>query len=312
MHMAKSSFWISFLGLISCITYCSAAIAQSGGEPGAFLRLGMGTRALSMGSAFTGVSDDGSASYWNPAGFGLGSRSRHVSIMSRRMPLDRNQLAVTYSQGLEPGGGLAFAWIRYGVDNIDARDLNGQPQGIISDSENALLMSFSPKLHDRVAVGLTMKVLLYKLAGQTAKGFGGDVGLLINPIDPLRIGFLFRDIGTRVSWDTAGLFPQTIQRKETFPRSFTAGASYSLLEGRVLLAADLEAIQRIGSEYRVGAEVSAARGLHLRAGLNDGQVAAGFGFQTAMKSTRQQLHYVFLTDRIGLNETHVFEWEIGF
>ena len=44
--------------------------AQSGGDSGSFLRLGIGIRALSMGGAFTSLADDAAAVYWNPAGMG--------------------------------------------------------------------------------------------------------------------------------------------------------------------------------------------------------------------------------------------------
>ncbi len=310
--MARSWFWISALVVVVGTFLSGTTMAQSGGEPGAFLRLGMGSRALGMGGAYTGVADDGSAPYWNPAGLGVDTRRRGITIMSRRMPLDRSQVALSYTQKLDPGGGIGFAWIRYGVDNIDARDLNGQPRGTISDSENALLMAFSPRLHEKVSVGVTMKVLLYRLAGQSAKGFGGDIGIQVKPTKPLTLGIMFRDIGTRISWNTSGLFPQTIQRKETVPRSVTLGGAYGFHDGQVLVAADLETAQRLGAEFRIGVDLSVSRGFQLRAGLNDGQLAAGAGFQTSVKSTRQRLHYVFLTDRIGLNETHMFEWEIGF
>ena len=312
MHLGKLWCWISVV-FITVPGFAPASIfAQTGGDAGAFLRLGMGTRALGMGSAFTGVANDGSSVYWNPAGLGFGEPGRRFNIMSRRMPLDRNQTAMSFSMGLKPGGGIGFTWIRFGVDNIDARDLNGQPQGTISDSENALLFSFSPKIHEKVSIGVSMKVLLYRLAGQSAKGFGGDIGILVQLMEPLTLGLMFRDMGTRISWNTSGLFRQNVRREESYPRSLTLGAGYRLWDRRILLSADLETVQRVGSKFRIGTEVDIVKGLHLRTGLNHGQFAAGLGFATSIKSIQQRFHYVFLTDRIGLNETHVFEWEIGF
>src|SRR5262245_37779768 len=38
-----------------------------GGEPGGFMQWGAGARSLGMGRAFLAVSDDASATYWNPA-----------------------------------------------------------------------------------------------------------------------------------------------------------------------------------------------------------------------------------------------------
>lgn len=286
--------------------------AQDGGDSGAFLRLGTGARALGMGGAFTGVADDGGAVYWNPAGMGFDQRRHLFNTLYRSMPLDRRQFVVSYTQGLSPGGGVGFAWIHAGVDDIDGRDLNGQPTGLLTDSENALLFSFSPRIHTRVSVGISMKLLLYRLAGESAKGFGGDIGVLVRPLKPLTIGLMFRDVGTRLTWDTTGLFPQTIQRRETFPRSLVLGTSYRLWDRRITVAADVDAAQRRDTQIRIGAEAALSSGLTIRSGLNDGRVAAGAGFITSVKSARIHVLYVFLTDRIGLNETHAFEWEIGF
>ena len=47
--------------------YSLPAFASAGGEPGAFLQWGAGARSLGMGRAFLAVSDDASATYWNPA-----------------------------------------------------------------------------------------------------------------------------------------------------------------------------------------------------------------------------------------------------
>src|SRR6266850_6391202 len=47
---------------------------------GEFLRIGVGARALGMGSAFVGLADDGTSAYWNPAGLAT-LRSREATAM---------------------------------------------------------------------------------------------------------------------------------------------------------------------------------------------------------------------------------------
>ena len=53
------------VGCFLVIGCCS--FARAGGEPGEFLQWGAGARSLGMGRAFLAVSDDASATYWNPA-----------------------------------------------------------------------------------------------------------------------------------------------------------------------------------------------------------------------------------------------------
>ena len=51
----------------------SALICAAGdyGTPGEFLNWGAGARAMGLGKAFTGLADDPSAIYYNPAGLAL-------------------------------------------------------------------------------------------------------------------------------------------------------------------------------------------------------------------------------------------------
>lgn len=301
--------------ILTILTFPSSrAHAQDGGDSGAFLRLGIGIRALSMGGAFTAISNDAAAVYWNPAGMGLKNAvHRQGSLMYRSMSLDRRQVALAYTQHLsENGGGVGVALIHLGVDNIDGRDINGQRTGKLSDSENAIFFSFSPDIHERVSLGLTMKFLLYSLAGQSARGFGGDIGFLVNPVDPLSLGFIFRDVGTRISWDTAGLFSRNVERRETLPRSFTLGAAYRFWHDRATIALDLETAQRRDTDLHIGAEFNLPGRLAARTGLRRGQFTAGAGFNTSYQSVGLRFNYVFLNDRIGAGDTHALEWEVGF
>lgn len=63
--LRKSLFTIFFLQL-ACFEPSHAQ--ENAGQAGEFLRAGVGTRAIAMGRAFTSISDDASALYWNPAG----------------------------------------------------------------------------------------------------------------------------------------------------------------------------------------------------------------------------------------------------
>jgi len=312
--MPKAKWWCWTKTLVGTACLLPLFVQAQDGETGAFLRLGIGSRALSMGGAFTGVADDAAATYWNPAGTGISHPQRRQGmVMYRTLSLDRRQAAVAYTQNLDAGrGGAGFAFIHAGVDNIDGRDLNGQHTGMLSDSENAFLFSFSPPIHAKVSVGLTMKLLLYRLAGQTAKGFGGDVGLIVQPVKTFQVGFMVRDVATRLTWNTDGLFARTVERRETFPRTLSLGLSYRMAQDRLLMAADVVRVQRQDTRLRLGTEWSVVKGVAVRAGVDHGRPAAGVGFVTGVLRAHLCLNYVYLSDRIDVGETHVVEWEILF
>jgi hypothetical protein len=58
--------------VIVCVVLLSVSSgAQATKYAGEFMTLGGGARALAMGSAFTAIADDATATYWNPAGIAL-------------------------------------------------------------------------------------------------------------------------------------------------------------------------------------------------------------------------------------------------
>ena len=61
---------VFFLSLVTGQSYTGSA---------AFLKRGMSARAIGMGSAYTAVANDASATFWNPAGL-LNSRGTNFQI----------------------------------------------------------------------------------------------------------------------------------------------------------------------------------------------------------------------------------------
>ena len=44
------------------------AVSKTGTSAGQFLKIGVGSRAIGLGGAFTAIADDASSLYWNPSG----------------------------------------------------------------------------------------------------------------------------------------------------------------------------------------------------------------------------------------------------
>jgi hypothetical protein len=65
--------------------------AAPGGTGFAFLKLGVGARAMGMGSAYVALADDPTASYWNPAGL--------ASVQGTQVTVMHNEWIVDFRQG---------------------------------------------------------------------------------------------------------------------------------------------------------------------------------------------------------------------
>src|SRR5690349_11819736 len=73
--------------------FCAAPLSTSyaggatGGQVDQFMSYGAGARSLAMGAAFVGVSDDASATYWNPAGLSQVTR-KEITLMQATLFAD--------------------------------------------------------------------------------------------------------------------------------------------------------------------------------------------------------------------------------
>ena len=113
-------------------------------EPGAtgytFVKLGIGVRPVAMGNAFTAISDDGNAVFWNPSGLGIvgsyyatGMAMNHLDYweyynLTSAVPLGKG-LVLTLQSEAAYKGRLRFDGPRcvYPTGSLDWARLNEMP-----------------------------------------------------------------------------------------------------------------------------------------------------------------------------------------
>jgi hypothetical protein len=156
------------------------------------LAVGAGARALGMGSAYSAISNDVTAAYWNPASLVRLSKSREIAYMhSERfggaVAYDYAAYAQTLSHLSKPTA-VAISLFRQGVDGIKnttnawdvARNLpKPNPEQYFtsfSASDLAMLISFAQEQNNRLSLGGNVKVL-YSRLGPFANGLGYSLDL---------------------------------------------------------------------------------------------------------------------------------------
>ena len=128
----------------------------------------VGVRAAGMGGAFTAVADDGSAAYWNPAGFASGS---FFSLVLDTNQLDRRS-GWLLALGTPP---LGLSYYRTAI----AAETNGRNTLVAHHAGVSLVQS----LGGRLAVGTTLK-LVHGIASPaegvstSTNKFDADVGVM--------------------------------------------------------------------------------------------------------------------------------------
>lgn len=313
---------IFFCCLICIFTFPSivAAKDEAGGAPGVFLRIGIDTKALAMGSAQVAIANDASAFYWNAAGLEYSTRTQ-LGGMYSIMSLDRHLNYAGFSLPISEFGTVGAGWISYGVGNIDGRDEMGNPTESFSSTESAYYLSYSKKLignkassvrdgryrrysrnrssskgstNFSLSIGASAKLLQYSLANVNANGYGFDVGALAKFANYFSVGINVQDLGSTLSWDT--------NLTENFPVLTRAGFAIGGFNHPFTLTFDTWFRKNTDPEFHVGGEFW-LRYFSIRAGYNRDFV---FGGAVRVPAGKAQLEigYAFTSNQFSESGNH--------
>jgi len=293
--------WVLALGLLIANTAASVAPAlAAGGGAAAYERLLVGARPMGMGGAFTGLADDVTAIFFNPAGISA-IRQREAIAMHAALSFDRN---FNYVAGSFPNHKGDSAWglsyTRFSVDGIpETRLISGTTSPVLNadgtvtifslfdDIEENLVLSYAWKLQDKLRVGVNARILHQELYNQKANGQGLDLGLLYQATPDVRLGLSLRDMFEYVRWNVSGL-------RDRVPCTATIGAAVRGWKD-IMYLLDVFKVESDDVGYRIGFEKWWANHYALRLGVNDGDFTVG----ASAKYQSFEFDYAYQTQDLG-------------
>lgn len=302
--MMKKRAWLVAAFLFPLASAGAQVVAAK--YPGEFLALGVGGRALAMGSAQVALANDVTSGYWNPAGLALIDYPQ-VALMHDEMygslaNYDYGGVAIPFGTNAS----LGLTVIRLGIDDIpDTRnagvDANGNLTYDLSQftrtdpskvtyfnaADWAFYFTYAKRESENFSYGANIKVIREDMAEFGATGIGFDVGLLYRPVERLFLGANLQDITTTlIAWNTG--------RKELIRPTAKLGSAYFLeaLGGTFVPAVDVDVRfenRRYSSMFHLGAvsfdvhsglEYQFKKLVALRVGYSDvKQLTLGAGLQ---------------------------------
>ncbi|TFG96906.1 MAG: hypothetical protein E4H13_11610 [Calditrichales bacterium] len=306
-----------FLIIVISLSTVSAQEIEETRYGGSFLELGIGPRALAMGSAYVAQADDGSGFYWNPAGTAFLSRPQ-ISVMYASLfnSLENHSFA---SVALPIFGNtvISASWIRLAVENIphyedanlydferDQRYNNPQSIGLTSPAmgsfnftDNAYFLTFSKlsrwsidlgwhyfELPIDVGYGVNFKMINTTVFEKTGSGIGLDGGIKLNVgLSDLfadeGFGYLSIGVGVYDMFNTNITWDTDSKQKDQIERKWKYG--FALMQPINFMDSQFFILYDIDTKYtgswHLGSEILYKSLFALRMGSNDGQFTAGAG-----------------------------------
>jgi hypothetical protein len=295
----------------------AAQNVSAGVEGGAFLLLPVGAKATALGQAATADGGSSEAVFWNPAG--LATLARAEFALHHYDAFFGSGDAVVIAVPSSRFGTFAFTayLVNYGDLAVTQADLGPEPVGQISPRNLALMASYATDVAGGVAIGLTYKLVQFRVdcTGDcsqvpTATGTTNavDVGLRYDASGwlPVVFGVTLRNLG----------FPLQVNNRsqeDPLPTRVVVGVSVAVLrpsagtqgiDARVLADVQgtvnegaLEPVPLVGVESGVGELV------RLRAGyafLNSNARGPSLGFGVRFGNIAFDLASVFsVTEAVG-------------
>lgn len=220
-----------------------------------FLLMGAGARGMALGPAFSALTRDVEALFYNPASLPLmeGAEARFTM-----MPYfaDTNYLWAGVAlplRGGEYGFGISIANFGFSEQpvytEIDQTNASELTYGV---SETVVGVSFAHSFIDRFSGGVTAKFIADQLGQATAYGFAFDIGTNYHSEiggKPISMSFVIQNLGTSLKHSGSGLdfnaFPPSedptfpVQSVDPSPARFEAASAPLPVVFRVGVAYDL-------------------------------------------------------------------------
>ncbi len=287
--------------LIILIPIFLVGIDEEAGTTGfTFLKVTYSARAAAMGNAFTGLANDASAVFFNPAGLvQLSGKQAEITYMNYLEGVDCGSAVYAFPYNEK----TSFAVFSKGLTASEDRtivDVYGQyagTDGTFGVSDFVFGLSAARTLLPIIDVGINVKFLMESLDGQSATAAAFDLGIMHQTTNEnLKVGIALRNIGKQLSYFTANEY------EEKMPMTATLGFNLHPTEK---LYATLDIYKPLNYDYlgRLGVEYKIHDMLLLRAGYKtnasdwktggDDETFAGIslGFGLLLKQYKIKMDY---------------------
>jgi len=207
-HMKSSGNRGSRIGVVMALAVFALSqvafpqnLTKTGTSAAPFLKIGVGSRAIGMGGAYTATADDITAMYWNPGGL-ANMYASEATFNHVRWFADVNFDYAAFATYLPDFGTLGVSVSVLSMDEMLVRT-TAQPEGTgeyFSAGAMAIGISYARNLTDQFSIGANAKYVREHLWNMSAVGVAVDIGTIykIPILNEFRLAASISNFGTKM------------------------------------------------------------------------------------------------------------------
>ncbi len=280
-----------------------------------FLKIQIGARPMAMAGAFTGVADDETSLYYNPAGIASLEGKRFIAGYHNNIfDMQSGFLGYIHPIGDEKKIALYVSYLNYG-EFIRTTD-KGERDGTFGGSDMLFAASYAMTATSNLRIGGTVKFIYEKLDSYSATGFAVDLGGKYSfDYGRTNVGLMIQNLGSQL-----GSFVDSGETNP-LPLCIKLGGSQRLKGLPVLIAADVVFPSDNDPYFALGTEWLNMRPLFLRLGWSSfganyktgagNDDFAGFSFGFGLEYKKAQISYT-ISPEADLGTSHRITITGGF
>jgi len=307
--MRKTIAFAAALFIVPGIVQAQVKVGTTGAN---FLQIGVSPRAVGMGEAFLAVTDDVSATYYNPGALSLVDQ-RQVLLSHAEWPADIQCEFLAFATPVPGGAGvLGVSATLLHMEDMEVTTPfypNGTGQ-MFTARDMAVGVSYSRFLTDKFSFGATVKYIQLYAQDVDATGWSADVGTHYDTgFKSLRIAMSVTNFGPDMTF---------ISESFSLPINFNLGFAMDAIQNgphRMTVAFAGSHPSDNQERYTVGTEYWFSEMLALRAGYkmryDDEDLSFGGGVRTSLGSLGAAIDYAYVP-YAKLQDTHRLSMTVSF
>ncbi|MBN2354958.1 PorV/PorQ family protein [candidate division KSB1 bacterium] len=291
-----------------------------------FLKIGVGARAVAMGGPYVAMANDGSATYWNPAGLvQIGKNELVLSHLDWLVDIDFEYLGYVHQVSNRIGIGAFIGYLHLSDMPVTTEYYPYGNGEYFSYNDMVTGVSAAIKMTDRFSFGVTVKYVNESLADLRMDGLMLDFGTYYwTGYKSLRLAAAMRNFGNDLQPDGTYLrrkaagYSETSYQSFSPPTLFTLGAAMDIYRHKKhLFIASMQMNHPMDDQenFVFGAEYGFRNLVYLRGGyranIDENRLTFGAGAIFKVYGKRLKLDYAY-ADFTHLTMTQQFTFSFEF
>jgi hypothetical protein len=196
----KLLFIIILTGMLLPGNAFGQGVTKTGTTAANFLSVGIGPRAISMGGAYSSISNDASSIYWNPAGIAYSDQFQAIFTYDALFAgINLDYFGLILPAGAIGNFAVSVTAVNFGSMQVTTEN---QPEGTgesFTPGSYAFGISYARTITEDFIVGATAKLVTENIYHSNAMGVAFDIGTIFNtPFYGVRFASSITNFGTKM------------------------------------------------------------------------------------------------------------------